>query len=200
MSETASEGNSRFSWLSVRRDNKSTCSGELWLGKGSGKEEKSPWSFVNTLCWNTWHQNATKTHHLFIQTEWYLFRNSFLASYSLRSTKNCNLFATLPCRLSLSSSSIAWGAKAAKHILDSGVNFIISQISEMCWVGCSSLPRTFRIHSICEVKKSQHVKFHFLDAHWIRTMLVVPSHTWRRRLRRCYAEKRESVIRYSEGE
>lgn len=59
----------------LRRDNKSTCK-ELSLESFLRKP-----SFVNTLCSDTWHRHAaTKTHHLFIQTVWYLFRNSFLCS------------------------------------------------------------------------------------------------------------------------
>lgn len=59
------------------------------------KKQKS-WKFaVNTLCWNTWHHHATKTHHLFIPANCMIFWNSF-GTFSPKLQFIQNFFYLLP--------------------------------------------------------------------------------------------------------
>lgn len=61
------------------------------LTRTEEKRRKS-WKFaVNTLCWNTWHHHATKTHHLFIPANCMIFSNSF-GTFSLATAIYSKLF------------------------------------------------------------------------------------------------------------
>lgn len=116
------------------------------------EKKKKSWKFaVNTLCWNTWHHHATKTHHLFIPA-------------------NCMIFLKLHRHFFLQTAiySKLFLFAAARKIQNTHLNSIIR--SQKCARFSREEVKCPSLLSIREQKKSQHVKFHFLDAHWIRTM------------------------------
>lgn len=187
MSETASEGNSRFSWdflsLLAKKDNKSKRPApERSLSRHREKKnllEVLSIHYVGThgsrmLC-------SPKTHHLFIQTVWYLFRNSFAIFCSLWSTKNCNLFQTLPCRLSHFACFMGKENKTHTWLWRE----LYHQITEICpslrfsppFFREKNISHSFDLHSekitTCEISFPRRA-LNSNDA-----LFSMPSHTWR---------------------